>query len=148
MLNKFSMTGLVHPRLGPRRLDGTALGLAVHPLRLCRAAGPGLHALGLPDMGLGDQLRQPRPRILAIRLLGAVAAGGDDDLAGAVHAAAGQLLQATIGVGGRSELEDVAAKLDGGGDLVVILTAWAARRAEAPAHRLFRAREQHGRGSV
>src|SRR3546814_18249010 len=105
MLNKFSMTELVHPRLGPRRLDGTALGLAVHPLRLCRAAGPGLYALGLPDMGLGDQLRQPRPRILAIRLLGAVAAGGDDDLAGAVHAAAGQLLQATIGVGGEAELE-------------------------------------------
>src|SRR3546814_9929985 len=111
------MTELVHPRLGPRRLDGTALGLAVHPLRLCRAAGPGLYALGLPDMGLGDQLRQPRPRILAIRLLGAVAAGGDDDLAGAVHAAAGQLLQATLGVGGEAELEDVAAKLDGGGDL-------------------------------
>src|SRR3546814_14237298 len=106
MLNKFSMTELVHPRLGPRRRDGTALGLAVHPLRLCRAAGPGLYALGLPDMGLGDHLRQPRPRILALRLLGAVAAGGGDDVAGAVHAAACQLLQATIGVGGEASSDE------------------------------------------
>src|SRR3546814_10953192 len=131
MLNKFSMTELVHPRLGPRRLDGTALGLAVHPLRLCRAAGPGLYALGLPDMGLGDQLRQPRPRILAIRLLGAVAAGGDDDLAGAVHAAAGQLLQATISAGGAAELANVAAKLAGGGDLGAIPPPGPARGADA-----------------
>ena len=88
-------------------------GLArLRPLALCR-----------PDMGLPDQRGQPRAGIFAIGLLGAVFAGGDDDLATNGHPAAGQRLEARIDVRRQAEPEQVAAQLAGGRDLVDVLPA-------------------------
>src|SRR5688500_9964192 len=85
---------LVQPHPSPPLLDRTALFLGLEPLALGGAAGAGADALGLADMGPGDQLGKAGAGFLAIGFLGAVLAGGDDDLAAARHPAAGELLEA------------------------------------------------------
>src|SRR3954468_15888108 len=102
------MTALVELDLSAPLLDRAALLLAVDPFRLGRPARTGGPPLRLPDMGLADQFRQPRPRVLAIGLLGAESAGGDDDLAGRVHPASGQPLEPAIDVRRQAKREHVA----------------------------------------
>ena len=90
-----------------------------------------------------DQFRQPRPRILAIGLLRPVFARGDHDLAGRGHPAPGQRLQPRIDVGREAELEDVAAQLAGGRDLVDVLPARPGRGQEAFFQRVFGKLKRH-----
>src|SRR3954467_14127614 len=127
---------LLHPHLPPPLLHPPPPLLLAPPPRLRRAARLGLHPLARGDVGLGDEFRQPPPRFLAVGFLGAVGAGGEDDLAFVGPAAARQLLQPRVDGRVEAELEDVAAQLHRGGDLVDVLAAGAGRGEELLLQRL------------
>src|SRR4051812_11110555 len=108
---------------GPCLFEARAPCLGVEPPQLGRPAHLGLEPLRRADMGFGEQLRQPCPRILAVGLLAAIAAGGDHDLALAGHPTAGELLQAREDVRRNPEPIDIDAQLHRGRDLVDVLAA-------------------------
>ena len=74
----------IQPHLAAPCLTVPRCFLASTRFALAARLGLVLIRFGLADMGPGDQLRQPRAGFLAIGFLGAVLAGGDDDLAAAV----------------------------------------------------------------
>ena len=122
-------------------LDRAALALLLHPLCLRGPARARRLALGLYHMGSGNHLRQPAARVGAVRLLRSETPRGDDELAAAGDAAAGDLLQPLVGVGMKAEPEQVDAKLDRGRDLVDVLPAGAGRGEEGLAERVLRDRQ-------
>src|SRR5690348_5040506 len=88
-------------------------------------------------MGGGNHFRQSAARIGPVRFLCAEPASGDDQLAGAGDAASANLLQPFVGVGMKTELEQVDTELDCSRDLVDVLATGSGRREEAFAQRFF-----------
>jgi hypothetical protein len=72
---------LVELHLPSPLLDCAAALLLVDPFGLGGAAGLGGLALHRADVGAGDEVGEALAGFLAVGFLGAVAAGGDDDLA-------------------------------------------------------------------
>ena len=76
-------------------------------------------------MGSGDHFRQPPPGVLPVRFLRSEPPRGDQKLARARDAASGNPLQPFVGIRMQTELEQIDAQLDGGRDLVDVLSAGA-----------------------